>query len=201
MIEVEQKFLLKDGDEERLRYDATFVSEYVMDDTYYDTADCSLGRQDQWLRLRNSRWELKVPLHGHSNAGTAMQQYDEFEDDNSIRKFLKLLGSGMLADDLARAGYAMIAHYLTTRRKFKRGEFTIDFDFADYGDSTYEIVEVELMVHDRSEMDAAAARIQEFALEYGLTMVPVRGKLIEYFKRKRPEIYQTLKTAGIVKVV
>lgn len=201
MIEVEQKFLLKPGDAERLQAGATFVSERVMNDAYYDTADCALGCKDQWLRLRDGRWELKVPLHGHSNAGTAMQQYDEMEDDDSIRKFLKIPGDGALGDDLTSAGYTMIAHYLTTRRAFKNNDFTIDFDFADYSDSTYEIAEVELMVHDRSEMDAAAARIQAFAKQHGLTTVPVRGKLIEYFKRKRPEIYQTLKSAGIIKVV
>lgn len=201
MIEVEQKFILKPRDAERLQAGATFVAERVMDDAYYDTKDCALGRQDQWLRLRNGRWELKVPLHGHSNTGTAMQQYDELEDDDSIRKFLKLSGSGKLADDLAHAGYVMIAQYRTTRRKFKKGEFTIDFDLADYGDSTYEIAEIELMVRDQSEMDAAVARIQEFAKQYGLAAVPVRGKLIEYFKRRRPDIYQTLKTAGVIKAV
>lgn len=201
MIEVEQKFLLKEGDVERLQNGATFVREYTMDDAYYDTGDCALGRKDQWLRLRNGRWELKAPLHGYSNTGTAMQQYDELEDDDSIRNFLKMSGDGALADDLAQSGYAVIARFLTTRRKFKKEEFTIDFDFADYGDSTYEIVEIELMVHDQSEMDTAAVRIQQFAKQYGLTAVPVRGKLIEYFKRKRPDIYETLKSAGVVKVI
>lgn len=201
MIEVEQKFLLKNDDARRLRDGATFVDEYTMNDAYYDTVDCALGRRDIWLRFRNDRWELKVPLHGHTNAGTAMQQYDELEDDSSIRKFLSMPDDGNLADDLARTGYAVIAQYRTTRRKFKKGDFVIDFDFADYGDSTYEIVEIELMVSDRNEMDAAAARIREFAKQYDLSAVPVRGKLIEFFKRQKPEIYQTLQTAGIVKVV
>src|SRR3989338_5616735 len=103
MIEVEQKFLLQDGDAERLKNDAVFVSERVMDDAYYDTADCALGRRDVWLRLRDERFELKVPLHGHSNDGIAMQQYEELEDDASIRKFLNLSGDDDLADDLTQA--------------------------------------------------------------------------------------------------
>lgn len=201
MIEVEQKFLLRPGDAERLQADAIFVHEHQMDDTYYDTADCALGRKDQWLRLRDGRWELKVPLHGHSNDGVAMQQYDELEDDASIRKFLNVPGNDILFNDLERAGYASVAQYLTTRRKFKRGAFTIDFDFADFGDSTYEIVEVELMVNEQSEMDMAAEQIRQFAKEHGLAIVPVRGKLLEYFKRKRPDVYQTLKTAGVLKVI
>lgn len=60
MIEVEKKFSLKSGDEEKLIANAEFVKKITMQDEYYDTADFHLAMKDTWLRLRNGAWELKA---------------------------------------------------------------------------------------------------------------------------------------------
>lgn len=199
MIEVEQKFFYTNEQRARLIDGADFVGEKEMHDIYYDTDDLSLSKKDTWLRRRGRRFEIKVPLH--DNFGDAMQQYDEIEDEPGLRKFLGFKKKESFEKSLAAHGYKSIAEYYTVRTTYRKGDFIIDFDDSDYGESKYQILEIELQVEKTEEMAAAAERIRAFGKEHGLSGVAIRGKLIEYFKRLRPDIYHTLKEAGVVKVV
>lgn len=196
MIEVEKKFILSDKDKERLIEDAQFLNERIFTDIYYDTKNFSLTSNDKWLRSRDGRFELKLPLHG--GAKRLADQYDELEDEQKIREVLNLPPNGNLADDLAEAGYSPFCVCKTTRRKYKRGPFIIDLDMVDFQDFTYNLGEIELIVNDRSEIDGAIEKIMAFAKEQNLTIAPVRGKVIEYLKRVRPNHYQALVRAGVV---
>ncbi len=60
MIEVEKKFRIQPGDEEKLTTGATFIREVTMHDVYYDTTDYRLSLKNKCLRLRNKGFELKV---------------------------------------------------------------------------------------------------------------------------------------------
>ncbi len=60
MIEVEKKFILKEGDRKKLLEGAEFVKKQTVNDTYYDTEDYSLAKKDWWPRERNGNFELKV---------------------------------------------------------------------------------------------------------------------------------------------
>jgi len=197
MIEVEKKFLLNDEDRERLTKEAQFLSEKTFTDAYYDTADFTLTSQDKWLRSRDGRFELKLPLH-HGTDRLA-DQYEELEDDSSIKEALGFVGEGSLADDLANKDYQPFGTLVTTRRKYQKGDFIIDLDIIDFGNSAYTIGEIELMVSDKSEIEGAVEQIIQFAQEQGLTIAPVRGKIIEYLKRINPDHYKALVEAGVVK--
>lgn len=199
MIEVEQKFFYTDEQRARLIEGADFVGEKEMRDVYYDTDDLSLSKKDTWLRRRGRRFEIKTPLH--DNFGDAIQQYDEIEDEPGLRKFLGFKKKEPLEKSLTARGYKPIAEYYTVRSTYRKGDFIIDFDDSDYGESKYQILEIELQVENIEEMAAAADRIRSFGQEYGFSGVAIRGKLIEYFKRLRPDIYHTLKEAGVVKVI
>ena len=197
MIEVEKKFILNEQNKERLTKDAQFLNERVFTDIYYDTEFFSLTSKDKWLRSREGRFELKLPLH--EGVDRLADQYDELEDESKIRKALNLPSNGKFADDLAKAGYSPFCTCKTTRRKYKKEQFIIDLDIVDFQDFSYNIGEIELMVNDKSEIENAIEKIMTFAKSQNLTIAPVRGKVIVYLKRSRQNHYQALVRVGVVK--
>jgi adenylate cyclase class IV len=199
MIEVEKKFLLNKEQEKRLLEGAEFLSEKVFTDIYYDTADFALTTNDKWLRSRGGKWELKLPFNKIA-AERAGDLYDEIEDENEIKKIFGILENVEIEEGLEKNGYSKCCICKTARRKYKKQGFGIDIDFVDYNDDfTYELAEIELMVQDKSEMSGALEKIINFAKGNGLEICYVRGKVIEYFKRKKPEHFMALVKSGVVK--
>jgi len=196
MIEVEKKFLLTITQEHLLLEGATFLKEKTNEDVYFDTEDFALTRQDHWLRNRSGRYELKRRVHalGHKMGGTA---YDELETDEKIRTFLHLATDASLEEDLRLAGYKPFANIITHRRQYERDGFHIDLDACDFG---YQIAEIELMLETADERESALARIDAFALQLGLDTTPTRGKIIEYLHRFKPEHFEILVSAGVIRV-
>ena len=192
MIEVEKKFRLQPGDEERLVAGAEHVSEKMMVDVYYDLPDYALTKKDRWLRCRDDRWELKIAVHDRTITKRNEDQYDELEDEDKIRQALGLTAMSDLLSDLTQVGYVPVATIKTTRRKYRRGGFTIDLDTMDYG---YEICEIEKMVQGREQVEQAAQEILQFAERCGLSRGTVRGKVLEYLFRYAPGHYQALEEA------
>jgi predicted adenylyl cyclase CyaB len=187
MIEVEKKFLLSKEAEKKLIDGAEFIGEKIFTDIYYDNANFDLTANDKWLRVRADRWELKLPLNKIA-AERVGDLYDEIENEEEIRKILNI-------DD-----YQPFCTCKTIRRKYKKDGFGIDIDFVDYNDDfTYELAEIELMVQDKSEMDVTIKKIIEFATENGLEVKYVRGKIIEYLRRKKPDHFQALVNSGVVR--
>lgn len=192
MIEVEKKFLLQPADIERLTAGAEFLKTITFTDVYYDTADYALTRKDTWLRRRDARWELKIPL---SDAATrAADQYRELETEEEIGDYLWLSLSGSFPEQLKNAGYEPFAKIITTRRKYRNGEFMIDIDSVDYG---YDIAEIELMVNAESEMETAAQKILAFAKSFDIVPAKVRGKVLEYLRRNNTIHFDVLVKAGV----
>lgn len=197
MIEVEKKFILNEEDKKRILTDSIFLNERVFTDIYYDTKLFTLTSQDKWLRSRDGKFELKLPLHSGSDRIT--DQYDELDDDKKISLALDLPIDVSLIDELVRAGYSPFCTCTTTRRKYKRGEFIIDIDTVTFQDFVYHIGEIELMMHKKSEINNAVQKIMDFAKSQNLTIAPVRGKVIEYLKRTDQKHYQSLVQAKVVK--
>ncbi|OGC82605.1 MAG: hypothetical protein A2788_00165 [Candidatus Abawacabacteria bacterium RIFCSPHIGHO2_01_FULL_46_8] len=100
---------------------------------------------------------------------------------------------------MAKAGYSPFCTCKTTRRKYKKEPFIIDLDIVDFQDFIYYIGEIELMVNEKSEIESAIGKIIDFAKSQNLTIAPVRGKVLEYLKRVKPNHYQTLVRAKVVK--
>ncbi|MBT5808642.1 CYTH domain-containing protein [Candidatus Uhrbacteria bacterium] len=194
MIEVEKKYLLNAEQEKKLIEGATFLEEKTNEDVYYDTKELALTTSDNWLRSRNGRFELKRRLHklGHSLGATA---YEEMEDDEQIREFLKLPGSNSLEVDLLSAGYTPFVSIIKQRRSYRRGEFMIDLDICDFG---YQIAEIELMIDDDAMRSEALAKINTLADEMNLDTTRVHGKIIEYLYRYNKPHYKALEDAGVL---
>lgn len=197
MIEVEKKFILTEKEKARLVEGAEFLNEEIFTDIYYDTNDFSLTSNDRWLRSRDGKFELKIPLH--QGADRLVDQYSELRDDQKIREALNIFSKESLFDDLTQRGYRSFCVCKTTRKKYKKGLFIIDLDIADFNCFTYTIGEIELTVNKKSEIKSAVDKILSFAGEHELAIAPVRGKVIEYLKRMRVDHYRSLIQAGVVK--
>lgn len=197
MIEVEKKFILNERDQEQLTKDAEFINRRIFTDIYYDTESFSLTTRDKWLRSREGKFELKLPLHNGTNR--LADQYYELKNEQKIGELLGLSSAANLTNNLVKAGYVPFCTLKTTRKKYKKEAFTIDLDMVEFESFTYNIGEIELMVGDKSEIANAIEKIITFAKKQKLTIVPVRGKVIEYLKRIKPKHYQALVEAGVAK--
>jgi thiamine-triphosphatase len=179
MIEVEKKFVITPEQESYLLDGAEFLGEKIFTDSYFDYPDYRMTSSDLWLRKRDDRFELKVPLNDNTKVRVS-DQYHELETDEEIASYLKIdLSGGKLEDKIGEIGMAPFCTITTTRKKYKKGEFGIDVDEMDFG---YHICEIELMVSGEEEISSAEKRIVDFALSLGLPVVRVRGKVLEYLR-------------------
>ncbi len=192
MIEVEKKFILTSEQSARLIADATLVGKKEITDVYYDNATYDLTRGDKWLRKRNSRFELKLPI-GDNDSGVFI--YNELENDAEICRTLGLDDSSPLEAVLKKAGYNPFCVCKTTRTKYTLGEFNLDLDKAEFDDFEYEVAEIELMAESEEYTKAAERKIEKIAASYGLSNEGVRGKIVAYIARKRPQHFEALKQA------
>lgn len=196
MIEVEKKFSLATDDSSKLIAGAKSLGEKVFTDIYFDDESYSLTSKDKWLRLRDDNFELKLPMNNDLAASRRdIDQYNELTDENKIRKALGIREGKDLKKDLAAKGFRPFCSLVTTRKKYKKGRFTIDLDEIDYG---YGLGEIEVMVESKLKIPGALEEIDNFAEENGLNLTRVRGKVIEYLRRFKKEHYQALVDAGVI---
>lgn len=195
MFEIEKKFFIKEGDFERLTKDAEFVNERTYTDTYYDDENYSLTKKDIWLRKREDKFQTKIPFHKSSDH--IVDQYNELETKEEIRSFLNIQNNGSFEEDLKHKKYYPFCSYKTTRKKYRKGDFVIDFDLVDFGDFKYEVLEIELLVKNESEIEKTSKRIIDFAKKHSLKIDRVRGKVKTYLSRNDPKHFQALIEAGV----
>jgi thiamine-triphosphatase len=195
MIEVEKKFILTEKQEKALIEGAEFLGEKKFTDIYYDDENFSLTTNDLWLRARDGRFELKIPMDRLAEKRIT-DQYRELETDSDILRYFKAEPNEILADFLPKKGYEPFCKLVTTRRKYKKDEFSIDLDSVDFG---YTIAEVEYMVKSEEKLKEAEDNIMVFAKKHNIISAGVRyGKLIEYLKRNNPKHFQAIIDAKII---
>lgn len=194
MIEVEKKFILTNLERERLLDGAEYLNERVFTDIYYDTTDFRLTSRAQWLRSRDGRFELKLPLHADPHPLV----HDELEDEDTIKKVLGFEGDQEFGRHLEENGYSAFCTCTTARKKYKKCDFVIDLDITTFEgtDFVFAVGEIELMVSEESAVEEAIQRLMAFAREHQLAVVPVRGKVVEYLKQCKPQHYRALVAAG-----
>lgn len=198
MIEVERKFNVSRKDINRLTKNAHFLGEKEMIDSYYDDQNYSLTSKDWWLRNRQGRFELKIPLHAEKDGVRLADQYRELETESEIYESLGIQRQQDLQNDLVMHGYKPFCTLTTTRKKYQKNEFIIDLDSVSSDNFEYMIGEIELMVGNQLQVEHAIQRIMDFANRHKLTIAPVRGKVIEYLRLIKPEHYRVLVKHGVV---
>ncbi len=191
MIEVEKKLILTPEQEKALVEGAEFIGEKKFTDTYFDDKDFSLTIKDIWLRERDGKYELKLPMNKLSESRVS-DQYRELDVEDDILAHFGARGIN-IKDFLTKKGYLPFCTITTTRRKYKKDGFVIDLDVMDFG---YTLAEIELMVDDESKIKEATQAIINFATKYGIGKeILVRGKVLEYLRRKNPAHFQALMDA------
>jgi len=193
VIEVEIKVHVTDEQKQKLLDGAQKSSEETLVDEYYDSPDFKLTTKGYWLRRRNGHFELKRPATQSEkfdiNQNIPMQ---EIVDEDEIAQALDLTVAGSFIESLAAAGYQLLYKFTNLRQRFVKNEFTIDFDHADFGDLQYQMCEVEMMVNDQSETQAALDKLYAFVSAYGIPTTKAEGKMSYYIKRKNPEHHHAI---------
>lgn len=201
MIEIEKKFSLTDREIKSLTHGANLLSSKTFTDTYYDDENRTLTRKDFWLRKRDDQYELKIPLH--NGVEREADQYEEINNIEIILEKLKLQVAGSFEQTLEFYGFKPFCICKTTRQKYRKDEFIIDIDKVEYEgieDFSYYICEIELSVENKDQIEQAIKQILKLAEEYNLSLNYIRGKVIEYLKRKKPKHYQALIEANVMKL-
>ena len=180
MIEVEKKCLATKEFLNFLKNNAKKLEEYVLEDVCLDFEDLRLIKNDIWLRCRNGKYELKIPMSFNNNKSDV---YEEIEDEEKILAKLNLKNF----DDLKE-----LSMLITCRQTFKIDDFHIDLDeiTAPGTDFLYNMMEIELMVEFPEQYEEAQQKILRFMREHSLKNELVNGKWIEYVKKYRPEIFE-----------
>ena len=198
MIEIEKKFILTKEQEENLIKDSEFLGEKKFTDTYYDDSNYSLTTKDIWLRSRDGKFELKIPMNV-STEERVSDQYREIENENEIKEYFKFDNSKSILELLNKKEYKPFCVITTMRRKYKKEEFIIDLDIMDFG---HRLAEIEFMTKNESKIQEATNAIIKFAEKYNITSdnaTSVRGKVVEYLRRNNPKHFQALIEAEVIK--
>lgn len=183
MIEVEKKCLATEEFLNFLKNNAEKLGYYVLEDICLDFEDLRLIKNDIWLRRRNGKYELKIPMLFDNKKSDV---YEEIEDEKKILAKLDLKNF----DDLQELS-ALITH----RQTFKIDNFHIDLDeiISPGTDFLYKMMEIELMIESPEQYENAQQKILQFMQEHALKNEIVNGKWVEYVKRYRPEICELLR--------
>jgi adenylate cyclase class IV len=109
---------------------------------------------------------------------------------------------GDLESSLSAAGFFVFCECHTTRKTYRKDDFTIVLDEVVYPGFSfvYRVCEIELVVTSAEEMPRASDRILAFANEQGLSSEYVRGKVLEFLRREIPLHFDALVNAGVARV-
>ncbi len=195
MIEVEKKFILTPEQEKKLIKGAKFLGEKKFTDSYYDDAHYILTGQDIWLRRRDGRFELKLPMNVNIKKRVS-DRYKELESDAEILKYFNAAPGTPMQEFLTEKRFVPFCTITTERKKYKKGGFTIDLDMTDFG---YAVAEIEYMTDDQSKLQEATDAIIAFAKKHGInTDTLVRGKVVEYLRLNNRAHFDELLVLGVI---
>lgn len=189
MIEVERKFLCSDAQVARLICGATFLHKVVNVDQFFDFSDLRLAKNDSWLRRRNGLWELKIskdPCYRTRQTDI----YEELIDKNSIQQFLSL----DLDDTVSKGILHCFTNLQTTRSHYTADGYGVDVDdvVSLDDDFHYRILEIEVLVCSADKCKEATQKILSIAQKLNLNLTRPLGKVLEYFRQKKPSIFSEL---------
>ncbi len=197
MIEVEKKFRLQSNFLKKIKREGTFISHKEFQDTYFDTATWRYTLKNVWLRLREDAFELKVAVQKERGL---IDRYDEITDEVGILKAMDIPIELPLTSCFKKHAITPFCTFWTDRRKYQMGEFIIDIDTADFGDLTYSVAEVEILVPTEKEIAQAEDKIETFLVKQSVDWNrQILGKLSYYLSQRRPDHYNALVKAKVIK--
>lgn len=177
-IEVERKYQPTEEQLKSLLEGSDFIGRKDNHDIYYDYPDFRLLKKSIKLRKRNGSFELKIKNISGSHI--------EIEDKNKIEEYFNLDED---LENFAENNFKIVGEFKTTRDKYKKDGFFIDIDKLDF---EYEMCEIEVMIESEGKTKEANKRIKEFARGYNLEEKKILGKLAEYLRLFKPEVYNEI---------
>ena len=143
-----------------------------------------------WLRQRDATFELKVGIQQHNGS---VDRYEEITNEKSILQYLKLDMVSDLPTTLSQNEIFRFCSFFTRRTSYQLDELRIDINDANFGDLTYRVAEIEIVVSDSESVQDAEQKIFQFTKAMGIdTSIPVPAKLSYYLYCKRPDHYRAL---------
>ncbi|XP_022091919.1 thiamine-triphosphatase-like [Acanthaster planci] len=227
-VEIERKFTVSVDTETKLTQSGgTCVLVETMKDSYFDSDQLILTMADHWLRRRNGKWELKVPLSGWPtnkyNASETCTKYSEITNEQEIvanlcaiinaktdvDKHDKMTHSSEEETHSAKEDLSLekclienalmpFAQFTTYRKTYSMGGgILVVVDQTDFG---YSVGEIEMMTGPSpADLLAAEAKIEEMAEKLGLgTQTVAAGKMSMFLKKFAEPHYQALLAAGVL---
>lgn len=204
-MEVESRFVLTADSQARLLEGAELVEETNFLVEFLDTPEWKLAFSNRWLKRKNGRHELKIPLKSRVLDKTP-HLATIFHEENDNRKILAELGLPHDEDfetALTRAMIRPFAAIQTKRTSYQKGRFRLDLDQAQFPLQKtgaifhYNVAEIELEAAEDGVMQAKTDIIA-FAELHGLVVSDTRGKLMEYVFQNHPDVYQEFVRRGLI---
>lgn len=191
-IKIEKKVKLDPYHIEQIEKMGTFVKEVQFRDTYFDRADFYLTIQNIWLRQREHKFELKVGIKGRDGS---IDRYEEITNEQKILSYLDLTSnfSGNALDTFSNADIVPFSSFITQRKSYILGEFSIDIDIANFGDLIYRVAEFELLVSSLDQVKDAEKKIENILQQMNIdSSIIIPAKLTYYLYHKRQKHYKAL---------
>lgn len=187
-IEIEIKFHFTKEDVENIAKFATFISKDSFTDSYFDTKDYMLTKNNFWLRKREENFELKIPTPNSSKNGIfSYQEITNFSSlEYEISQVLQIKKS--LRELIKEEILLPYCTFTSYRKKYKYNEFTFDFDETDFG---FSIGELEIIVTEDS-LKQGQEKLENYFNSLNLKKSKSIGKLVEFIKERNPEQYKII---------
>ena len=180
--EIEMKFVVPDDYARVLEsVHATLVSEILLEDTYFDTDQFDLLKQDIWLRKRGDQWELKIPLGDNFTGG--LTQYREVEGLENVEIEIKK------AINTRPEELDVLVKVSSTRENWKLEKFNIVIDrLVEDG---WTIGEIELMNNSSDNVVDSKNKIEALGKKLGFKPQTF-GKVRHCLATQKPEAWKIL---------
>jgi hypothetical protein len=217
-FEVERKFLLSEKRWREFKEEVESVSLCPpklthLEDTYFDReSDCCLLENSIWLRKRGQQFELKIPTFGSGKRQSGATVYEEIEGLDLISsRLVELFPDKLtqLSPERFDEEFKPFASFSSDRWSYRLDApdgfpLSLDFDEASFsGDivrmkdrelSQYFILEIEGICAASDDIPHVESAIGKLAAYFGISARPerARGKLEEFLKRFRPDLYKRL---------
>jgi adenylate cyclase class IV len=181
-LEIERKFFFDSNFEERLNHvGAVLIKTTNLIDEYYDNELTNfLTLNDCWLRLRNSKWELKYPYEFKSK-NKEIQNYIELSNDSEIFDYIINLSKPYILDENlineSSMEFLIKKLKLTPFSKIKsiRKTYQIDNDIKidlDITDFDYQLGEIEVILDKnkstQEDLEKSIEKINQTAHNLGI---------------------------------
>jgi adenylate cyclase class IV len=196
MIEVEKKVILSTEKLNSFLKKAIFLKEIKIIDSYFDNNDYQYTLNNTWIRKRDDNFEIKV---GINKSNGLYNEYQELTKKEEIYNFFNIKNNISIKDFFKKNNINKFLTFETIRKKYSLNEFIIDVDFAKFKDYEYNILEVELLVKDKTEIEEAKKKISKLLDGFNINQNEIiLGKLIYFLKNYSYDHFKLLKEKKVI---